>query len=364
MHKLLAATLCCLTLASADTVAAQDVRSSESVERWKAGGAFFSWTSSEPVNNKRAVQVFYTCVGLPAQPPVLLVHGFPTSSFDFRALADDLARDFRVCTLDFPGYGLSDKPAGYRYTLADDARLLWHFVTQVAAMKEFVMLSHDRGDSVALNLLQLMQADPAPPFRISHHFITNGNLYLPLANLTDFQKRMLDPATAPAAVKAVNAQLLAIGMGQTQYTPPLKSDDPDVGALASLFALPSAIEVIPATIQYLNERRQFEVSFLEALKRSTIPATIMWGVHDMVSPVRVAEYVYNAALKDRTARGAFWLMPCGNHYVQHDQPAAIAGVVRLTLAQSVPGKSPQPAPYNLSSDACSPVLVGREQPTP
>ena len=366
MKKLLAAAVCCLTLqmASPSQAAAQGARSSEHVERWKAGGAFFTWTSSEPANRKRAVQVFYACAGQPAQPPVLLVHGFPTSSFDFRALADDLSRDFRVCTLDFPGYGLSDKPADYRYTLADDARLLWHFVTSVTAMKDFVLLSHDRGDSVALNLLQLLQADPAPPFRISHHFITNGNLYLPLANLTDFQKRMLDPATAPAAVKAVNAQLLAVGMGQTQYTPPLKADDLDVGALAALFAMPSAIDVIPATIQYLNERKQFEVSFLEALRKSSIPATLMWGVHDTVSPVRVAEHVYNTALKDRTVRGAFWLMPCANHYVQHDQPAAIAGIVRLTLAQSAPGKQLQQAPYNLSADACSPVLVGREQPTP
>lgn len=330
---------------------------SERVEAWRAAGQYFTWTSTLPENAGRPVQVFYTCAGDASKPAMLMVHGFPTSSLDFAPLVAELKTDFRVCTLDFPGYGLSDKPAaGYKYTLADDAKLLWTFVTKTVPMQEFVLLSHDRGDSIALNFLQLYQADAKPPFRITHQFITNGNLYLPLANLTDFQKRMLDPTLAPQVVKTVTAALLAVGMGQTQYTPPLKADDAEVKALATLFARQDGVGVIPATIQYLNERKAFEVSFLQTLGRSTIPATIMWGVHDMVSPVRVANYVFDTALKPRTVPGALWLMPCGNHYVQHDQPAELARVIRYTLAQHAAGK-PLTAPYNAGQDTCSAVLV-------
>lgn len=330
---------------------------SDRVDAWRAAGQYFTWTSTLPENAGRPVQVFYTCAGDPTKPSMLMVHGFPTSSLDFAPLIADLKADFRICTLDFPGYGLSDKPAaGYRYTLADDARLLWTFVTKTVPMREFVLLSHDRGDSVALNFLQLCQAEATPPFRITHQFLTNGNLYLPLANLTDFQKRMLDPALAPQVAKTVTAPLLAVGMGQTQYTPPLKADDPEVKALATLFARQDGVAVIPATIQYLNERRQFEVSFLQTLGKSAIPATIMWGVHDMVSPVRVANYVFDTALKSRSVPGALWLMPCGNHYVQHDQPAELARVVRYTLAQQTAGK-PLTAPYNAAQESCSAVLA-------
>ena len=336
---------------------------SDLAEGWRASGAYFTWTSTLPENQGRRVQVFYTCQGDAARPTIVMLTGFPTSSFDFRLLAGELAPDFRTCTLDFPGYGVSDKPAGgYRYTLADDAQLVWHLVTKVVALRAFVLLSHDRGDSVALNFLQLYQAATNPPFTITHQFLTNGNMYLPLANLTEFQKRMLDPATSAAAVKAANANLLAAGMGRTNYTPPLKDDDPEVRALASLFAYQSGVEAIPATIQYLNERKQKEVSFLQTLASSTTPATIMWGVHDLVAPVRVADYVFTTALRQRTVPGAYWLMPCGNHYVQHDQPADLARIVRLTLALQSAGKPLPTAPYNLSTDPCSPVLVGREQP--
>ena len=147
---------------------------------------------------------------------------------------------------------------------------------------------------------------------------------------------------------------------KTNFTPPLKPDDPEVGAMAAFFGYQSGVEVIPATIQYLNERKQMEASFLQTLSRSTIPATVMWGVHDMVAPVRVADYVFTTALRARPVHGAYWLMPCGHHYVQHDQPAAIARIIRLTLGLA-PGAAMPAAPYNLSTDGCSPVLVAREQ---
>lgn len=336
---------------------------SELAERWRASGGYFTWTSMQPENQGRRVQVFYTCIGEAARPTIVMLPGFPTSSFDYRRLAQELAADYRTCTLDFPGYGVSDKPMdGYRYTLSDDAQLVWHLVTQVVPLREFVLLSHDRGDSVALNFLQLYQASANRPFTITHQFITNGNLYLPLANLTEFQKRMLDPATSAAAVKAANANLLATGMGRTNFTPPLSADDPEVGALAAFFGYQSGVAAIPATIQYLNERRQMEVSFLQTLSRSTIPTTIMWGIHDLVAPVRVADYVFTTALRARATVGAYWLMPCGNHYVQYDQPADLARVIRLTLSLQAAAKPLPSAPFNLSTEPCSPVLVGREQP--
>jgi pimeloyl-ACP methyl ester carboxylesterase len=333
---------------------------SDLVEKWRANGKYFSWQSTLPENHGRSVQIFSTCLGDPTKPAILLLHGFPTSSFDYHLLAENLKTDFRICTFDFPGYGLSDKPAAdYRYSLRDDARLAWDFVTKIEPLKEFALVSHDRGDSVAFAFLQLVQAATNAPFRITHQFLTNGNVYLPLANLTEFQKRMLDPATSAAAVKNVNPTLLAAGMGQTTYTPGLRADDPEVRALANLFDYQSGIQVLPATIQYLNERKQFEVEFLETLSRSSIPATLIWGVHDMVSPVRVADHVWNTALKSRQVPAAYWLIPCANHYLQHDQPEALARIMRLSLGAKQPD-----APYNLSGDACAPVLVESQKGRP
>jgi pimeloyl-ACP methyl ester carboxylesterase len=325
---------------------------------WRASGSYFSWQSSLPENHGKSVQVFYACLGDATKPAMLLLHGFPTSSFDYRLLSHELEGDFRLCMFDFPGYGFSDKPSGdYHYSLKDDADLTWYFVTKVVSLREFVLLSHDRGDSVALGFLELYQAAANPPFRITHQFILNGNMYLPLANLTDFQKRMLDPTTSATLVKTVTPALIAGGMGSSTFTPPLKPDDPTVRAMAAIFAYQSGVEVLPATIQYLNERKKMEVSYLQVLAKSPVPVTLIWGVHDTIAPVRVADYVWNTAILTRKVPGAYWIVPCGNHYVQHDQPQAVARIVRLAFSNPR-----QTAPYNLSADACAPVLIGREQP--
>jgi len=324
-------------------------------EEWRASGKYFTWQSSLPENQGKPVEVFYTCRGNATKPAILMVHGFPTSSYDYKPLIEIMQSDYHVCTLDFPGYGVSDKPAPpYRYSLGEDAKLLWDFVTTIVPLKEFILLSHDRGDSIALNFLQLYQAAKEPPFRITHQVLMNANIYLPLANLTEFQKAMLNPATSAIAVQRLGAEQLAAGLGKTQYTPPLPPDDPEVQAVQFNLAWQDGVSVIPATIQYLNERKQFEVSYLEALAKSDVPVTLIWGLHDMVSPVRVADHVWQTALKPRQAPASYWLVSCAGHYLVHDQPEALARLLKLEFASVAPA-----APLNLTTEPCAPVLVDR-----
>ena len=71
-----------------------------------------------------------------------------------------------IFLLDFPGFGLSDKPkAPYVYSLYDDARLLVHAITRVWKLKQYTMLTHDRGTSVGIIALTMLatDAEPTPP---------------------------------------------------------------------------------------------------------------------------------------------------------------------------------------------------------
>jgi hypothetical protein len=55
----------------------------------------------------------------------------------------------------------------------------------------------------------------------------------------------------------------------------------------------------------VNERKQFENEFLQALARSSIPATVAWGIHDLAAPVRVADYAWKTVLESRKAPADF-----------------------------------------------------------
>lgn len=296
---------------------------------WLDGGTDIRWRSSTPDNDGREVRLFTRRFGTVGAPALVCVHGFPTSSVDFAALAHELGSEFDVFSVDFPGYGLSDKPpAPYIYSLYDDARLLAHLITEVWQLDEYRLLTHDRGSSVGIIALGLL-AESRPPRDL---ILTNANIYLPLANLTAFQRALLDPATAAGTAAAVTPEMLAAGLGLSTFMPRRTGDDPEIAALARCFAHDDGIRVLPETIKYLHERAAGETRWLDALAASPVDATLVWGLHDTVSPLRVADHVWRTYIRDKPGRSRYWVVPGADHYLQCDAPAQLAGIVRLTAA--------------------------------
>ena len=98
------------------------------------------------------LRIFHAEFGDPEAPLVLLLHGFPTSSVDWYDVVGPLSTDHRVCVLDFPGFGFSDKPKHAQYTLHRDCTLVEYYLNDVLDASAGVVIAHDRGDSVALGL--------------------------------------------------------------------------------------------------------------------------------------------------------------------------------------------------------------------
>jgi pimeloyl-ACP methyl ester carboxylesterase len=298
--------------------------------QWQYGGTELRWFSTTAANDGQEVAVFSRRCGTPSAPALVLVHGFPTSSIDYFALASELSADFDIYLLDFPGYGLSDKPPEpYVYSLYDDARLLAYAITHVWGLTQYRMLTHDRGSSVGMIAVGMLGAQDPPAVPVDL-ILTNANIYLPLSNLTAFQTALLDPATARATAAATTPEMLAAGMGASTFMPRRTLEDPEIAALAKCFAHNDGIRVLPDTIQYLHERAAGETGWLEALSTSDVNTTVVWGIHDNVSPLRVPNYVWQTYLKNKPGRNRYWVLPGADHYLQCDAPGQLAQIVRLT----------------------------------
>jgi pimeloyl-ACP methyl ester carboxylesterase len=284
-----------------------------------------------------------------------MVHGLPTSSIDWQDVVGDLSANLRVCVLDLPGFGFSDKPHGESYTLHRDSELLGHYLTEIIGAEEGAVVAHDRGDSVALSFAGRCATGRAP-FHLTDLVLSNGNIFLPLSNLTDFQRLTLDPKTASATVAAVTPALLAAGLGQTTFTPPRSLDDPTITALADTFAMNDGLAVMHDTIQYLVERSEREREWLEALAAMPVKTTLVWGLYDEVSPLRVAAYVWNAYVATKPGANEFWLLPRANHYLQNDQPREFVQVLQATLSNGSPE-----APGPLSAEPGAPLFIDRSR---
>ena len=161
--------------------------------RWRHRGSYFSWAPREPAI--APLEIFHVESGDDSAQVLLLVPGFPTCGLDWSGVTGLLPERFRVCTLDFPGYGFSDKPKGWGYSFGRDAELLDFYVRDVVGAESIVVMAHDRGSSVALNyvLPQQPRIRDGAATHVEHPPLTNANLYLALSGLTEFQRRLLDP---------------------------------------------------------------------------------------------------------------------------------------------------------------------------
>ncbi|OBK19292.1 alpha/beta fold hydrolase [Mycobacterium asiaticum] len=301
---------------------------------WNSAGTELQWRSTTDANDRQEVTVFLRRFGTPGAPPLVCVHGFPTSSIDYYALARELKSEFEIFALDFPGYGVSDKPPQpYIYSLYDDARLLVHAITNVWKLTDYRMITHDRGSSVGMIALGLLAEKSALPLDV---IITNANIYLPLSNLTAFQTALLDNATGRDAAAETTPEMLAAGLGFTTFMPRRTLEDPDIAALAKCFAYNDGIRVLPDTIQYLHERAADEKRWLESMSKLPVNVSLVWGLHDTVAPLRVANHVWHSYLRKMPARSRYWVLPTADHYLQCDAPAELAQIIRLTVqAESI-----------------------------
>lgn len=116
--------------------------------------------------------IAYREAGDPADPTVLLLHGFPTSSHMFRNLIPDLADDYHVIAPDYPGFGASDMPdaAEYDYSFANTAEIVTALL-DAKGIGDYTVYLMDYGAPVGY---RMFAADPA---RVTGFIIQNGNAY-------------------------------------------------------------------------------------------------------------------------------------------------------------------------------------------
>lgn len=117
-------------------------------------------------------KVFYRESGKADAPPLLLLHGFPTSGHMFRELVPLLSDRFRVVAPDLPGFGRSDMPldGSFSYTFANLARVIDRF-TEAVGLKRFAIYVFDYGAPVGLRIAL------THPDRIAAIVTQNGNAY-------------------------------------------------------------------------------------------------------------------------------------------------------------------------------------------
>lgn len=285
------------------------------VDGWEQLGARAALgPSGEPVWSAR-----FPAVGGTAGPPVLLLHGFPTCSYDWRHVVPALRAAREVIVFDFLGFGLSGKP-DRRYGLRLHADTAAAVVAHLG-VSEVDLVTHDMGDSVGGELLA-RSLDGELSFGVRRRVLANGSIYLDMAHLSDGQQLLMAlPDAREERVGADGGAAFQRGLRETLAVGSTVADD-ELADLAALARRDGGLELLPRTIRYLEDRRAEERRFTGAIEQHPSPLAVVWGAQDPIAVVAMVA-VLAAARPDVSVT----ILDGVGHYPMLEAPDRFAAAV-------------------------------------
>ena len=299
-------------------------------QAWKQAGEYLVLPSN-------AERIFSRQWGDPkasADQTVLLLHGFPESSYSYHKVIDGLLSTFkRVVVFDMLGYGLSNKPDGmpkgattklpgcFSYSLLEQADIALEVWRQLGVTGGHI-ISHDMGTSVLTEIVARHVEKDLPDFfnqGIQSLTFTNGSMVLEMAELRVMQRLLLSPLGALISKfssyglfrKSIISAHGALGQGALS--------EHDIQQLWNHYCINDGYKKSYFLIRYLHDRKRFEKSrWLPLLTQAsqTIPTHFCWGEDDQVARVTMARYLAGEVCPNSTLT----VMPGVGHFCQLGSP--------------------------------------------
>jgi pimeloyl-ACP methyl ester carboxylesterase len=285
------------------------------VEAWRAGGV------SVDVNGHS----IFLRLAAGRGPQLLFLHGYPSSSYDWRLVLERLP-ELRAACFDMLGFGLSDKPRDHVYSLLDQADLVEGVVRQLDA-DEVVLVAHDMGTSVATELLA-RDLDGRLPFRVQSVLLLNGSMVIERASLTPSQK-LLRSRLGPLAARLSNERAFRAQFRRI-FSPEHPLTREEAADQWALLAHGGGHRILHRLTHYLHERVTYAERWHGALRDWPGRLELAWAMRDPVC----TEAVLDAVLELRPSAPVTRLAELG-HYPQLEAPEAIAPLVARTAAVQV-----------------------------
>ncbi len=252
-----------------------------------------------------------------ADRALLLIHGFPTSSWDWHKVWGALGARFpRVIAPDLMGYGFSSKPSGYPYSILDQADLIEGLLAHLGVRRVHI-LAHDYGDTVAQELLarHLERGAAAVP-QVESCALLNGGLFPETHRARTIQKLLLTPL-GPLLSRLMNRRSFdrsfsAIFGANTQPTAR------ELAEFWDLIRRDGGHRIMHKLIRYVPERIAHRSRWVGALQKTRVPLRLVNGPDDPVSGAHMVAR-YRELIPDPDVVS----LPGIGHYPQSEDPAGV-----------------------------------------
>lgn len=226
--------------------------------------------------------IFYQVAG--SGEPLLLIHGYPTASWDYIKIWPQLCERFQCITLDMLGFGFSDKPR-QDYRIASQADIYCQLLTHLG-IKQCHVVSHDYGDTVAQELLARHNEGSLNFKMVSLHLL-NGGLFAETHRPVFIQKLLLTPLGG-LIVRLIGRNALAKNLRKV-FAEQSQPTEQEIDQFWQLIRFNNGHLVMYKLIYYIKERQIHRERWVRALQQATIPIRFTCGLADPISGLHMVE---------------------------------------------------------------------------
>jgi pimeloyl-ACP methyl ester carboxylesterase len=277
---------------------------------WKSKGEFIT------VNDRKLFVIdtssFFSSEDKVPTETMVVLHGYPTSSYDYYKVLPELSKHYRVIIHDHLGFGFSDKPLDYSYSLLDQADLalqLW----QLLGVKKVHLLAHDYGTSVATEIIARNNNNELT-IEIENLTLCNGSMHIELSQLRTIQKLLKNKWLGKYVAKLTTYAIFSKNL-RNVYFDKTKVSNNELKDIWMQLEYNEGRKVIHKLSQYINERYTYWNRWIGALKETNLQTNIVWAKNDPVAVPAIARLIATEISNNKL----FWIENTG-HFPMLENP--------------------------------------------
>ena len=284
-----------------------------SIQDWKESGNLIS------IND---YNIFVCDTEVEKKETIILIHGFPTSSWDWKDIWALLEKDYRLIAVDMLGFGFSDKPNPHKYSISEQADIIEKIISDKKLIS-YHILAHDYGDTVTQEILSRKNRKTSA--RCESVCFLNGGLFPETHKALLIQKILLSKlgwlVNKLATQKQFNNSMIRV------FGPTTKPSKSELDNFWFLINYNKGRHIFHNLISYMSDRKENRERWIFALKTSKIPIALINGSIDPVSGSHMIER-YKQLIGDIT-----WLKELKNigHYPQIEAPEEVSEYYKFFL---------------------------------
>ena len=277
---------------------------------WKSKGEFIT------VNDRKLFVIdtssFFSSEDKIPTETMVILHGYPTSSYDYYKVLPELSKHYRVIIHDHLGFGFSDKPLDYSYSLLDQADLALH-LWQLLGVKKVHLLAHDYGTSVATEIIA-RNNNHELTIEIEKLTLCNGSMHIELSKLRTIQKLLKNKWLGKYVAKLTTYAIFSKNL-RNVYFDKTKVSNNELKDMWMQLEYNEGRKVIHKLSQYINERYTYWNRWIGALKETNLQTNIVWAKNDPVAVPAIARLIATEISNNKL----FWIENTG-HFPMLENP--------------------------------------------